>query len=89
MLLCRTLLSSANSGKCTRQERDVQGIVKEPEKQIPGIGHSVLHGLVAAGQWSAVSSDFYSRESHECIVIVFLLGFRACAIRKESSRWYP
>ena len=31
--------------------------------QIPGIGHSVIRGLVTTGQWSAVSSTIFGRES--------------------------
>jgi len=36
---------------------------------VPGIGHSVIRGLVTAGQWSAVSSAVYKRESQYLITV--------------------
>ena len=35
----------------------------ELQKTVHGIGHSVIRGLVTAGQWSAADSAIYSRES--------------------------
>ena len=41
----------------------ITGAKTELQKTVHGIGHSVIRGLVTAGQWSAADSAIYSRES--------------------------